>query len=106
MDYNLLLKIWVYSSVPFMVGNFIGWCMLLMKNSLLGNQTEDQEKIKRILTDLEGQCDTLPTWVVTLLLSQIGLLLSVLDGLLWVTKPYKQIKKLYNVVFWNFKEIK
>ena len=106
-DYNLLIHIWVIGSIPFIMSNIVvAYVLLVKRRVLLGVVEVDLLKVKDSLESVDMNARMLPLWLVAVVLTVIMLTLSILDGLLWAIKPYKQLKKFYNVVFWNFKEIK
>lgn len=105
--YQELLVLWVYISIPFVISNFITCYQLLVKGNLLLGVTVKRktDRLQQAYTEFNNSCNGIPWWIVSLLATTVIVMLSVLDGLLWVIKPYKQLKKMYNVALWNFIKI-
>lgn len=107
MDWKLLLSVWLITGLPFIISNVVVILKLFTSNLLLQDVylIKDTKEIKKQLNLIRGYLKLLPFWFGYLLLSQLVVILSIIDGLLWITHPYRQLKKVYNVLRWNFKEL-
>ena len=103
---NILFWSWVGTSIPFVVSNIIVICRLILEGQMVqGVYPINEKQLKVTLEELNCHAVKLPCWLCYFLVSQVIVILSVIDGLLWVWKPYRQLKKLGNVLRWNFKEL-
>ena len=106
MNWNLLLEIWLYSSIPFTVGNVIRIAMLVEFNRVLCcTPDKDLAITVKQLSTFQAERGLVPPWMLYLFMWVVFPLLSVVDGLFWMLKPYKQVKNLWYVLFWKFKKI-
>ena len=106
-NYDILLLTWFKSGLVFTAVNLISMYMLFFKDKYLSNnKVTDTSKLKKELTNVKQMVGMLPKWLGAPLLSQVIVVMSILDGLLWFIRPYRQMAKLYSTIEWNFKEIK
>lgn len=107
MNYNLLLVWWLLSSIPFIVSCIVEGIMLIYNGKIITmNKTEDEvNKLLGAVGKVQSSTEALPNWLVGLVLSILLIVMAVLDGMLWLIKPYKQIRRVWNVSFWNFEKV-
>jgi len=106
-NYDILLLTWFKSGLVFTAVNLISMYMLFFKDKYLSNnKVTDTSKLKKELTNVKQMVGMLPKWLSAALLSQVIVVISILDGVFWFIRPYHQMAKLYSTIEWNFKEIK